>query len=29
MAGVPVPIIQKVGHKRLSTTKIYATVLQH
>ena len=27
MAGVPVPMIQKqVGHKRLSTTEIYATV---
>ena len=27
MAGVPVPMIQKqVGHKRLSTTGIYATV---
>jgi len=27
MAGVPVPRIQKqVGHKRLSTTEIYATV---
>jgi site-specific recombinase XerD len=27
MAGVPVPMIQKqVGHKRLSTSEIYATV---
>jgi len=27
MAGVPVPMIQKqVGHKRLSTTEIYASV---
>ncbi len=27
MAGVPVPMIQKqLGHKRLSTTEIYATV---
>ena len=29
MAGVPVPMIHKrVGHKRLSTTEIYATVAQ-
>jgi site-specific recombinase XerD len=29
MAGVPVPMIQKqVGHKRLSTTEIYATMAQ-
>jgi site-specific recombinase XerD len=27
MAGVPMPVIQKqVGHKRLSTTEIYAPV---
>ena len=27
MSGVPLPMVQKqVGHKRLSTTEIYATV---